>query len=83
MLHQKTAQFRFKLGDKVRAEVNTDEGLSYSDIGYVIGRAMTIPDALIPGNWYLIEFVEMPKDSHLSAGHIDWEHEMHLFTICP
>jgi len=71
-------QFRFQFGQRIKAPGITEEGHSYVDEGFVIGLCVTIPGALIPGNWYLIQWTSLPVDHHLGPGHIDWEHEANL-----
>lgn len=80
MLHQTIPLFRFQLGQKIRCNGRTDEGHPYADVGYIIGQCVTIPSAMVPGNWYLVEWVSLPYDRHLSPGHLSWEHEDMLET---
>lgn len=75
-----TNQFRFQFGQRVKSPGITEEGLSYVDEGFIIGRCVTIPGAMISGNWYLIQWTSLPVDLHLEPGYIDWQHETKLET---
>lgn len=71
--------FQFEIGDRVTCPYKTEEGQSYTDEGYIVGQSLTLPEALIPGNWYLIEWTAMPNCGWLPCGHLGWEHESHLY----
>lgn len=78
MQHQTIPQFKYQLGQKVRLPSQTDDGKAYVNEGFVIGQCVTIPQAMVTGNWYLIEWVLLPEDHHLPDGHLDWAHEADL-----
>lgn len=78
MLQPTKHQFKYQLGQKVRLPTETEDGKPYVDEGFVIGQCVTIPGAIVSGNWYLIEWTSLPEDQHLSTGYIDWAHEAEL-----
>ena len=70
---------RFYIGQEVNVLCLGEESdRTLTDQGVIIGFASSLPDALVDGWWYVIEYSHFGVSHWLSPGYVDWAHESEL-----
>lgn len=73
---------RFWFGQAVTVHSFSQErNWEMRDSGVIVGICYQVPDFLVAGWWYAIQFSQMDSFEEMPLGHVDWAHESDIRLV--